>query len=215
MDIVYQNQNYLFYIAYLFRLEEALLEIIVENSYQDTLKINLKKKGDHGRLLDFLKSNEQELWDWLHRVMYKGEYLKFEGECLNRPIMFYLAYKKEEENSNGIFKSLLHLFDIINKYLYYELDDPKRLHKYGHSTAINCLGDLRNQSIIAHGFEPVSKDKIESLYKNNKQTFSDLHNALVSIVRKAIAGLSNDKSLTLENIYNQLNEKIKDRLIST
>jgi len=213
LDIAHKNQNYLFFTGLLFRLEEALLTEIVAYSYKEKLNITLKKKEDHEKLLDFIQNNEKQTWKWLNGITFKGEPLRFERDFLNRPVLFYIAYKNEQDAPTGVIRGLLEKFDIINKYLYDDLDNEKREKKYGHPTDKSCLGDLRNQSIIAHGFEPVSEQKIEKLYNAEKILMKNIIGPLINVIEKVMKVITHDASFSLNNIYAKLNDFLLDLIL--
>jgi len=213
LDIAHKNQNYLFFTGLLFRLEEALLKEIVVFFYREKLNITLKKKQDHKKLLEFLQNDEKQLWEWLNDIKFKGRPLKFERDFLKRPVLFYIAYKNEQEAPTGIIRGLLEIFDIINKYLYDDLEIEEREKKYGHPTDTACLGDLRNQSILAHGFEPVSKQKIEKLYKAGKIPIITIIETLLNVIEKAMRIITNDASFSFANIYAKLNDFLLDLIL--
>lgn len=213
LDIAYKNQNYLFLTSLLFRLEEALLTEIVAFFYKEKLNVTLKEKQDHEKLLDFLQNGEKQTWEWLKSIKLKGEPLRLERNFLNRPVLFYIAYKNEQDSPTGVIRGLLEKFDIINKYLYYDLDGSKREKKYGHPTNIACLGDLRNQSIIAHGFEPVSEKKIENLYNAGKIPIKKIIEPFINVIEKVVKVITDDASFSLKNIYTKLNDSLSDLIL--
>lgn len=213
LDIAHKNQNYLFFTGLLFRLEEALLTEIVVFFYKEKLNISLKKKRDHKRLLEFLQNDEKQVWEWLNDITFKGDPLRFERDLLSRPVLFYVAYKNEQESPTGIIRGLLEIFDIINKYLYDDLKIEERKKKYGHPTNKACLGDLRNQSILAHGFEPVSKQKIEKLYKAGNISMKDIIGRLLNVIEKVMRIITNDSSFSLNNVYTKLNDFLLDLIL--
>ena len=213
IEIAYKNQNYLFLVGLLFRLEEAMLTEIVTYFYKDKLPIKLKDKEDHEKLLNFLQEKEKPLWEWLSNVTIKGEPLRFEGDFLNRPLLFFIAYKNEQERSTGVIQGLLQMFDVINKYLYDDLEEEKREKNYGHPTETACLGDLRNKSIIAHGFEPISKEKIEKLYQAGKISMQNIIGPLINVVGKVIGVMIDEKRFSFDNVYTKINNYLLDLIL--
>ncbi len=213
IEISYKNQNYLFLVALLFRIEEALLFEIVNylfRAYFSEQNKNLTDKMSHPGFINYLKSGEGELWSNLQGITYKGKILNINPNELSRPVLFYIAKLKmnELEVNEQVkgkhlkqIKYLLEIFDKITKYCFDLIDDDEKEEKYKHRTMSKCLGDLRNSSIIAHGFDPVSKDKIEYLYGESLEY-------LLSNLKKHNQLFADDAVLPLDNIFDKINGKL-------
>ena len=216
VEIVFKNQNYLLLTALLFRLEEALLFEIVKYLFQDKIKENLTNKKTHQDFIRNLETEELDLWNSLQGVTFKDFPLNINSKELNRPVLFYIARLKINElktDGNYIFQigNILEILDKINKYCYNYLSEEQREKKYKNRTSKQCLGDLRNSSIIAHGFEPVSKDKIESLYGDKLEIIlSNLKTHLANLLKLLVDDdeTKKKKKITLDNIFDQINTKL-------
>lgn len=209
MEISSFNQNYLFFAALLFRLEEALLYEIIHYLFRDKISIDLNKKNTHPQFIDYLEAHESDIWTSLQTKKFKGIPLKVKNKELGRPVLFFIAKLKVVDMENDEKKqigSILDFFDIINKYCYDELTAEQRIEKYNDKTSEECLGDLRNSSIIAHGFKPVSKEEIVRLYG---ESLERLILRLKDNLKKLLVIFLNDTKITLNNIFGEINKKIE------
>ena len=217
IEISYKTQNYLLLTSLLFRLEEAILNEI--NNYlfkyfffKKEVKGGLNNKKIHEEFIKYLEDNEQSLWKKLQNIEFKGQQIEMKKDILDRPVLFYIAKLKirkiKEEENKYLYQigNILDIFDRINKYCYSHLRPEERTKKYKDEISTMCLGDLRNISILAHGFEPVSREKIEGLYKENISDFiEDLKKKLTDLLKFLV----DDKYLSLENIFNEINLKLQ------
>ncbi len=155
MECKWKNGDYVDFIGRIFRLEEAILKTIVEKEYRksmDKYKIN-GNKDYHGyfKLLD----ENKDLMDYLKDNNIKSE------KGVNRHSLYYLVKylidKKGCKKYNGIIE-IIDKLNTNNK----SKKAPKKLEK------IDNLAELRNKSVIAHGFIGVSKQDIIELYNKNK-----------------------------------------------
>lgn len=209
IEICHKNQNYLVLVALLFRLEEAILFEINNYFFKDNIKGSLTNKKNHPALIKYLEDNELTLWNSLQNITFKKDPLNINPTILNRTILFYIAKLKLDDlkkQNKDVFqiRNILDILDKINKYCYDDLKEAEREKIYGDKTSIKCLGDLRNSSLIAHGFEPVSKEKIENLY-------SEVLDQLVKKLRihlKNLLDLLLNSKTSLENLFNDINNKI-------
>ena len=215
MELSYKNQNYLFLVALLFRLEEALLYEIIHYLFRNDISLDLNKKKTHSKFVDFLENQESDLWNALQDITIKGIPLKVKNKELSRPVLFFIAMLKLNEmraqDEEGMqIRNILDLFDKINKYCFDDLTPEQRSDKYKDRTSEVCLGDLRNSSIIAHGFEPVSKEKIESLYKDN---LNSLIYRLKDNLKHFLILFSKGNRMFINNIFQEINKKIEKLIL--
>ncbi len=230
IEICHKNQNYLLLSALLFRLEEALLFEIVNYLFKEEIEVDLKKKQNHSIFMKHLKDKELDLWNSLQNITYKGFKLKIDPNELNRAVLFYIASLKSDElkklfrnvskKSDELKKyiksiyqvgNILEIFDKINKYYYDSLkSDKEQLQKKYGNAETKCLGDLRNSSIIAHGFNPVSKENIEDMYREKLEIFiPNLKEYLITLLRI----LTNDNAISMDNVFDSINEKISSFIL--
>lgn len=215
MEISHKNFNYLFLIALLFRLEEALLYEINQFFFKKILKDNLTKKKTHPVLLRYLEIEEPDLWDSLKDITYRKRPLGLNLDFLNRTVLFFIAKLKLDEwkkNKNILFQidNILEILDRINKYRYDMLETGERQIIYKDPTGTECLGDLRNKSILAHGFDPVSRQKIEGLYKEDLDKFiTNLKNHIQNL----LGFLTGNKKYKLDNPFDMINQIILNLIL--
>lgn len=216
MKICYKNHNYLFLIALLFRLEESVLYIINGFLFKEITEVILHKKKTHVILLKYLEKEEPDLWFDLKNTTFRKRPLDLTLTILNRTVLFFIAHLKvgKLKRDNIKFFQIEHILEVldrINKYKYDMLkDNNEREKKYGHSTGTKCLGDLRNSSLIAHGFESVSRQKIEWLYKENLDVFIE---NLESYTRNLLGFLTNNRKYVLDNPFDTINQRIKQLIL--
>nr|MDO8113252.1 hypothetical protein [Candidatus Sigynarchaeota archaeon] len=221
-EIQLTTQDYTGFVARLFRLEEAVLQEILNLLFDDLLpvqatgtagktgnkKSSIADKQTHGPFVQALAAKRPDLHDALKRLTFKSRPVELGPGELARPVMFYIAWlENEKANHPGkkTITNLLSVFDRINKYRYDSLTPDDRGKYYKDRTGSECLGDLRNSSIIAHGFTPVSSNKIESLYKD------DAKNLLARLKEgvKALVGLlGKQQKAEMDNGFIAINEKI-------
>ena len=217
IEICYKIQNYLLLLALLFRLEEAILFEINNYLFKDFFS-NEKVKGDlnnkeiHVDFINYLSNFETDLWNNLQDIKFKGQLIDIKKNILDRPLLFYIAklkIKQVKQLEGKYFYqigNMLEIFDKINKYCYSHLDNEERKKRYKQVKSTECLGDLRNSSISAHGFEPVSKEKIEYLYKENIDDFViDLKKKLIDLLKFLVK----DDYFTIDNIFDKINLKLQ------
>ncbi len=210
MEISYKNQNYLFLVALLFRVEEALLFEINNYFFNEIIPEGLNKKKSHFILLKHLENRELVLWNSLLETRIKDKPLNLKLNVLNRPVLFFTAKLKLEklQEKTNLFEidNILKILDRINKYYYDRQKEKENEERYGHPTSKQCLGDLRNNSLIAHGFESVSRQKIEKLY-NNKNLDTFMSN-LKTDIQNLLGFLTGNKRYPIDNLFDKLNQKI-------
>jgi hypothetical protein len=214
MQLSYKNKNYLFLLALLFRLEEALLYEINEFLFKDALDDTLSKKKTHLPLLHYVEQQEPDLWNSLQKVTLQNQSLNLKVSVLSRTHLFFLARLKInrlQKNGRRIyqFDNVLNVFDKINKYNFDLFSPEERKKRYNSSTSTECLGDMRNSSLIAHGFEPVSKEKIDTLYP---QSLENLMEELRKNIGVLLVFLSQEKTFGLDNFYDILNQNLLNLL---
>lgn len=208
IEICYKNHNYLFLVSLLFRLEEALLFEIVNYLFKDDYKKDFRdRKETHSEFVAYLENNEEYLWNNLKETTFKGQKLLVDPNDLNRIVLFFIAfYKCKELERKGVYihqvRYVLDILDKINKYRY---DEEGRKEFYGDQLGSKCLGDLRNKSLIAHGFEPVSKEVIEELYNEQLDKF---FNNLKAKIENLLGLFLGEKSPKINNIFKTINEKL-------
>lgn len=214
LEISNKNQDYLGFIGRLFRLEEAIFYEILSYFYKSKLfHGNLTSKKIHPEFIKNLQEQNPDLWNSLRQITFKTIPLDINFKELNRPILFYIAklHLKEMTGSKekSIIREILNIFDKINKYCYDNLNKDDRKYRYGHETSMECLGDLRNSSIIAHGFQPVSKEKIEKLYGKK------IENLMPNLKKKLenLLSLFLNSKISLINPFDNINKKILNLIL--
>lgn len=142
MKVKWENGEYVDFLGRLFRFQESALRIVFELFY----KTSTDKKENEGftEFENKLKSimNTKEFIDFMakDKIKMKAD----EPNTLNlNTVLSFLCYTKKDKNLAELKKFL----DTIQK-----------------------LSELRNYSIIAHGYRGVSKKTIEDNYKSNEKT---------------------------------------------
>jgi len=184
--IQWQKESYVDFIARLFRFEEEVYYLLVEKEYQG--KFNLAVDRDRKKFIKFLKSNDS-LLTRLQGKMYRGS--PIEIKIISTPLLFYLVDDLQK------FDDILNCFNKLGRY---QSSDPK---PSNNQQARKSLDWLRNKSIAAHGFAPVSREIIEKLYG---EPIDNLFHDLQSILNAIKTDQSNIANLPS---FDELNSEIK------
>ena len=177
----WENGEYVDFIGRIFRIEEAVLRAIVEKEFNKSME--LVKINENGKevkkFLGFeeLLNENPELKKYL---IEKGIEIE---RGVNRNSLFrileYLHFNKyKKKNRYGFIYRFITKLNTNHK----TKNAPKKLEK------INSLEELRNKSIIAHGFMGVSKEDIIELYNENKNNEDEIIDDLRTL-RKIIEKL--------------------------
>ncbi len=136
----WEQGAYADFIGRLFRFEEAVLRFIVEREYKISTDIN--EKGDFPIFVTFIKDEKNAgLKNFLARAK-----INIENPQPNRKTLYYiLRYIITQHNGDS---ELENVGFVLGK--------------------IENLGEIRNKSILAHGFDGVSKEKIVEKYKSDE-----------------------------------------------
>jgi len=140
MKIKWEEGAYVDFIGRLFRLEEAILRLLFEKYTQTS---TAKIKGSFSNFASWVKNNK-ELLDFLMIEKIDPNKIEPNRKILRKILEFWV--KKENRTE------LACIFNFINK-----INTPEG----------NSLAELRNKSILGHGFLGFSKDTIEKYYKRN------------------------------------------------
>jgi len=170
----WENGEYVDFIGRIFRIEEAILRAIVEKEFNKST--DLFKIEENGKVIKkFLGFEEllNENPDIKKYLIEKGIEI---DKGVNRYSLFgileYLHLNKyKKKNKYGLIYRFITKLNANNK----TKNAPKKLEK------INSLEDLRNKSIIAHGFMGVSKEDIIELYNENKSNENEIIDDLIKI----------------------------------
>ncbi len=140
MKIKWEQGAYGDFLGRLFRFEEAVLRYIFEKETEVTTE---RVKGRYGAFELNVKS-DMELLSFLKEEGIKMERIEPNQKVLRKILEFWVT-KKRNAKWGLVFKFV----DKISK--------PEG----------DSLTDLRNKSILAHGFEGISKDRINERYKGD------------------------------------------------
>ena len=158
--IKWENGEYVDFIGRVFRIEEAILRMIIEKEYNISTNKDNKTKT-YPEFEKFLKENKE--------------------------IIEYLKRNKWNETCVPNIKILSWIFEYNVK----EVKNKNWVKKYGkiYNFIINLekLSDLRNKSILAHGFIGVSEENILEKYNesnNNKNKLIEDLNEIKEIINK-------------------------------
>jgi hypothetical protein len=172
--IKWENGEYVDFVGRIFRIEEALPRTIIEKEFNKSMDIfnvrdNEKTEKRFLGYEELLRENQD-----LKKYLIKNKIDIDKG--VNRHSLFsILTYmvkeKKKDYGKYGV------IYNFINKLNSKPKNAPKKLEK------INSLSDLRNKSIIAHGFMGISKNDIIELYNENKNNENEIIDDLKNIQR--------------------------------
>lgn len=166
-DIAYRNGRYADLLGRLFRFQEGVLRLIVEKYLGLPTDFSKEQRdASLARYLELIDGNPA-LRDFLDQRTLDGKPLRYR-DGPNRPVMQALlefvlnggtradgtpfATKKDRERLSGV---------------------RERLNR------LDALAELRNQSVIAHGFAGVAREAIDSAYKGGAdQIVPDLYKTI-------------------------------------
>ncbi len=169
-----KRQNYVEFISRLFCLEEQLYYYFAEQK----MGIDLQPKKNHTLFLQQIEA-DPELFAYLQKQKLNGQKLRLTD--VNRPLLFFFLHYWQE------YRDVTAVWNDVNYYLPPEKREKRR----------QALGDLRNSSIVAHGFDPVSRDIIEQRYG---RSIDDLIHRLEGIVGRI--------EKPFKFVYDRLNERL-------
>ncbi|MBM7846600.1 hypothetical protein [Herpetosiphon giganteus] len=165
-QIAYTNGRYVDFLGRVFRFQETVLRHVIENSFNISTDYSKAHKAENLAKFNQILADDPILHEYLENKQFAGnklDYRHFSVPVLlalldfltKNPQQKYLAKKQV-----GIYTGLREL--IIK---------------------LSNLSDMRNQSVIAHGFEGVSEDQIiKHLKLKSEQTPIDLlHDILAKI----------------------------------
>ncbi|MBW9222473.1 hypothetical protein KKP97_05445 [Methanothermococcus sp. SCGC AD-155-C09] len=172
MKSKWENGEYVDFVGRLFRLEEAVLRTIVEKEFNKSM--DKKKINGDSRFYEYeelLKENS----DVRNYLIEKGVEI---DKGVNRHSLFHLLGYLVEKKGLKKYKRIHEIMSKLNKNNKTK-KAPKKLEK------VESLADLRNKSIIAHGFIGVSKENIIELYNEDKSNEEEIIEN-IDLVKKLI-----------------------------
>ena len=172
MKSKWENGEYVDFVGRLFRLEEAVLRTIVEKEFNKSM--DKKKINGDSRFYGYEKLLEENP-DVEKYLIEKG--VKVNGG-VNRYSLFHLLGYLVEKKGCGEYKKIHEIMGKLNKNNKTK-NAPKKLEK------VESLADLRNKSIMAHGFIGVSKENIIELYNEDKSNEEEIIKD-IDLVKKLI-----------------------------
>ncbi|UXM84658.1 hypothetical protein [Methanococcus aeolicus] len=162
----WKNGDYVDFVGRLFRLEEAVLITIVEKEFNKSMD---KEKGKFQGYEELLEENPD-----VKKYLIEGHIQVDKG--VNRNSLFYLVGYLIDKKG---FKKYKPIHDIIIK-----LNNNNKTKKTTEKLKkVECLLDLRNKSVLAHGFIGVSKKNIIELYNEDKSNENEIINDIDLIKR--------------------------------
>lgn len=157
----WKNGDYVDFVGRLFRLEEAVLKTIVEKEFNKSMdKKNINGDSRFYEYEELLNENP-DIKDYLTKKKVKID------KGVNRHSLFHLVGYLIENKGLEKYKKIHNIMDKLNKNNKTK-KAPKKLEK------VESLADLRNKSIIAHGFMGVSKKNIIELYNEDKSNENEI-----------------------------------------
>lgn len=159
MLVKWEQGAYVDFLGRLFRFEEGVYYYLIQKKFE----IDISKKSKHAEFI-YKVISDDKLKKHLKGIWYNGDKLKFE---VNRTFLYFVTSFYDKE-----FGLVIRVFDKVNHYKNKERDSQEP------------LGRMRNETIIAHGFEGVSHDLIDRKYKGGCKTlFKDLRQVIDFIDR--------------------------------
>lgn len=137
MLVKWEQGAYVDFLGRLFRFEESVLRLVFERETGVTTE---KRKGGYADFIRYIKENNNIL-QFLEKEGIDPNRIEPNRKVLRKILEFWV--KKERKTRLG------QIFGFVKK-----INEPNG----------NSLADLRNKSILAHGFEGISKDRINKLY---------------------------------------------------
>lgn len=186
--IQWQTGNYVSFLAWLFRLEEEFYYFFIEKKYQVDLNINSKRRK-------FIQDLPVEIKTQVAQFRYKENEIIFNEN--SKPLYFFLLH------IDPVYRKVTERLNAIGNYLTESRSDTTKKGKNSHSG----LDSLRNKSIAAHGFEGISRQKIEATYPAPVEKLFENLEFVIALVQKA-AG----KDLQRFPGFKRLNEKLMQLL---
>lgn len=183
LKIQWKKENYVDFLARLFNLEEDIFYLLIQNQFS----IDLHSTKNHSAFSKMI-GNDKALLGKLSSRKYNGK--KINIALIGNPLLFFVLDVKPENRK---------ITRQLNKIGNYISDGKNRS---------NGLDWLRNKSIAAHGFEPVSREIICQLYG---QPVDNLFTDLEIILNEIRAGEPECCSLPT---FDELNEEIKNILLN-
>ncbi len=176
--IQWEKENYVEFLGRLFRLEEEIYYYFIEKKFG----IDLTDEKNHRSFLEKVIK-----LPGIHQKKYKGKPLK--TDRVSKPLIFLVLDSFPE------YQNVTRNFNKIGNYL-------------GFKNVKARLDDLRNKSIMAHGFDPVSREIVE---KNYPESIEKLFDNFKDVIRQ----ISEEENIQMNDIYDYqyLNERIKKYLI--
>ncbi len=141
MKIKWVQGAYIDFIGRLFRFEEAVLRFVFE---KETKISTEKKRGEYSDFCNFVKSDE-EICKFLEECSIKLDRLEPNRKVLGKILEFWIRKKNKGEKLGQIFGFL----------------------KKTNTPEGKSLADMRNKSILAHGFKGISKEEFEKMYNGD------------------------------------------------
>lgn len=141
MLVKWEQRAYVDFLGRLFRFEEAILRFVFERETDVTTE---KRKGGYADFVHYVKMHNT-LLQFLEKEGIDLNRIEPNRRVLRKILEFWV--KKERKTKLGP------IFEFVKK-----INEPDG----------TSLTDLRNKSILAHGFEGISKDYINELYGSDK-----------------------------------------------
>ncbi len=183
--IQWEKENYVDFLSRLFRFEEETYYFFVEKK----LNYSLDGEKNRNKFLNYIATN-QGIKNELKQQKYKGSDIALDKVA--KPLLFYFLDIEPK------YRAITRKLERVGKYLNLKRKDKKEQIQNG-------LDFLRNKSIAAHGFEPISRSKIEEFYPVPiENLFTDLE-FIVNKIKNA-DGITESKPAT----FKRLNELLVD-----
>lgn len=172
LSIQWQKENYVDFLTRLFCLEEEIYYYFIEKQFN----VNLNSKNERKKFIEDIK-NDQKISEKLEKRSYRGSPMEFRTE--SKPFLFNLL--DIDEKNRWVTREL-------NKIGNYLDESNESLKKTVNKNIRDQEGldHMRNKSIAAHGFEPVSRQRIEKAYGEPIENLLNKLKKIISGIKREI-----------------------------
>ncbi|KPL91718.1 hypothetical protein [Herpetosiphon geysericola] len=186
-QIAYDNGRYADFLGRVFRFQETVLRYVVETSFNISTDYSKAKKAASSTQFTKLLADDPALFEHLEQATIDGnklDYSHFSVPVLVAMLNFLTKQQAQTYISQRQAGIYIGLREQINK--------------------LSNLSEMRNQSVIAHGFEGVSKEQIlEKLKLNQDQTPLDLLRTILAKIEISVppSPFQQIQAVLIEKLY--------------
>lgn len=215
MEIELKNENYANFLGRMYRLEEAVGQYFVLKWFEKTgtklSYINVKGESSNGLIhpkdmgVNNLNNKLKNYLKYLAKGLYNNKPVNHKGV---KKLYDYIEYFC---NNNGKYiikidtpafeKLIFHLYGVYSEE-YKLFKNIQNIYKIKEE---NYSENLRHKTIIAHGFEGISKDSFEGMLKKRGCKCTNVKDYFSENIKEKFYNYLNEKN---NNIFDEINKKI-------